>query len=554
MKKFLLALSLFGSVMVGRSQTILNELYVQPGANTSEFFELYYAGTLPIGDNVNCWTLLSYYDLGGGNRGVYVLDLPNVSTGLSDRYLVGAATNPFTAQGNSSQVPDFNWNSMDATGKLTKWRVNAAGTGWVQDADPVNLQDFFNNKGAGGFNYSAMMFVDGVFNNGFLGGTNQSTSPIITSLPDLQLTNANSNVCATFTIHFGTLGAFEHVTEAAGQDNGYNRTADGKCGAWEKSSSSAEHTPNRTNGATSTSTAGSMETFEFLHCNVLPGKSVVDFDIISAGTSGATEAEDFPVDVQLWIDNFDLVNGNMVRGTAGANDVFVSRDTINTFAAGVDTFQIPQTAYVFIAYKTKRGCYDKIVFITNGCAPLPVSFKSFTAVRNNRTNVFLKWETITEQNAAGFVVERNINGSWEQVTYVPSQAQGGNSTSLLTYQLNDLNAAKGISQYRIRQVDLDGMAKISDIRSVRGEGQKGSTIIYPNPSDDGKVNVVFEGGAIAKRNITVQDLSGRIIKEWKSYTNNNIQIENLTPGFYTIRIVNIETGEQDVQKAVVNKR
>jgi len=120
--------------------------------------------------------------------------------------------------------------------------------------------------------------------------------------------------------------------------------------------------------------------------------------------------------------------------------------------------------------------------------------------------------------------------------------------------VNDLNAAKGISQYRIRQVDLDGMAKISDIRSVRGEGQKGSTIVYPNPSDDGKVNVVFEGGAIAKRNITVQDMSGRIIKEWKNYTNNNIQIENLTPGFYTIRIVNIETGEQDVQKAVVNKR
>ena len=127
------------------------------------------------------------------------------------------------------------------------------------------------------------------------------------------------------------------------------------------------------------------------------------------------------------------------------------------------------------------------------------------------------------------------------------------ATAYLSYQLNDLNATKGISQYRIRQVDLDGMAKISDIRSVRGEGQKASTIVYPNPSSDGRVNVVFQG-EIAKRNVTVQDMSGRIIKEWRNYTNNNIQIENLTPGFYTIRIVNIETGEQDVEKAVVNKR
>jgi hypothetical protein len=36
--------------------------------------------------------------------------------------------------------------------------------------------------------------------------------------------------------------------------------------------------------------------------------------------------------------------------------------------------------------------------------------------------------------------------------------------------------------------------------------------------------------------------------------NNNIQIDNLTAGFYTIRIIDTETGEQTVEKIVVKKR
>ncbi|MEQ1678779.1 MAG: hypothetical protein ABL876_18935, partial [Chitinophagaceae bacterium] len=105
------------------------------------------------------------------------------------------------------------------------------------------------------------------------------------------------------------------------------------------------------------------------------------------------------------------------------------------------------------------------------CIPLPVDFKSFTARRNGST-VLLKWETSTEQNSKGFAVERNLGGdNWQEVAFVPSQAVGGNSSSLLSYQHIDQNTAKGISQYRIRQVDLDNKSKFSEVRSVRGSDQ-----------------------------------------------------------------------------------
>lgn len=187
-----------------------------------------------------------------------------------------------------------------------------------------------------------------------------------------------------------------------------------------------------------------------------------------------------------------------------------------------------------------------------GCIPLPVSFKSFTATRN-RSNVLLRWETASEQNNSGFAVERNTGGNWEQIGWVPTQAAGGNSDALLTYTFNDINNIKGITQYRIRQVDIDAKSTYSIIRSVYAEGQLGKTIVYPNPSNDGKVNVVFSDISVT-RDISVMDMSGRVVRQIKGIVNNNVTIDNLQPGMYTLRITAIETGEQAVEKVVVNKR
>jgi len=189
-----------------------------------------------------------------------------------------------------------------------------------------------------------------------------------------------------------------------------------------------------------------------------------------------------------------------------------------------------------------------------GCATLPVTLKSFTAVRKNSDVVELKWETATEENSKGFEVQRKLsNGVWQSIIFVATKAINGNSNSPLKYDFTDLNNARGITQYRLKQVDIDGKQYYSQIRSVRGEGQKAKTIIYPNPSGDGKVTVVFED-ANSPRDVSLLDVSGRTLKQWKGVTNNTIQVDNLNAGFYTVRIVNMETGEQVVEKFIVNKR
>lgn len=192
--------------------------------------------------------------------------------------------------------------------------------------------------------------------------------------------------------------------------------------------------------------------------------------------------------------------------------------------------------------------------IEEACASdvLPVSLRSFTAARNNST-VLLRWETVLEENSRGFYIERNTgNGGWQSVGYVATKAINGSSHSPLNYEFPDLNNAKGVTQYRLRQIDIDGKHAYSPIRSVRATGQKGKTIVYPNPSTDGKVNVVFND-VNTVRDVSLSDLNGRVIKHWKGVVN-NIQIDNLTAGFYTIRIIDTETGEQTVEKVVVKKR
>lgn len=216
---------------------------------------------------------------------------------------------------------------------------------------------------------------------------------------------------------------------------------------------------------------------------------------------------------------------------------------------------INQNIFIVVTQTTgsANGASRVIVFRSLGCTPLPVSFKSFSASRINRTNVMLKWETITEINNRGFYIQRSTaNNIWETATFIPTQATSGNSSSLLTYSFNDVNANKGITQYRIQQVDLDGRAKYSEIRAVRGDGQQQNVIVYPTPSADGHVNVLFEEkGSV--RDITLTDMNGRILKQWNALSNNTLQIENLGSGMYLLKVIVRETGYQTIERIIVSK-
>jgi hypothetical protein len=555
MKKILLSMGLFSLVLVGKSQTVLNEVYSEPGNGKSEFIEMYNSSTIGA-QNVDCFTVLTYWE-SGANKGWYVMDLPNVTIPSKGWYVLAAAT-PFNVQSQTNVTADLNWNDAafraSSDGYLKKYQVSGSTYTEVNINTPVvavnDLSVDVSPAGATGHNYFTFLLQNGVLINGFWGGGSNGTLPSgIKTMPALSITPAGSCGGGSYSVDFSSFGAVEFVNQAPGSDNGYARTSDGKCGAWTKTSSSVNHTPGATNGSAS-SLAGSLTTAEVLGCNNPPSSAAryVQFDITAVGGS-ANETDDFPVQVQVYN---DANHNHLLDGS----DFIINTKSQALVASPADTVQLTGSntnADVILVYKTKRGCFDKLVNVLNSCIPLPVNFKSFTAVRNNASTVSLKWETITEQNSRDFVVERNINGTWIAIGTVASQAQGGNSNSLLTYTFVDNNNFKGISQYRVRQVDFDNRSRSTEIKAVRGENQKLQLIIYPNPSFDGKVNVVFDN-ATGLRDLALMDMSGRVVKQINGVTNDNITLDNLTPGIYTLRVIDRETGEQNVQKVVINKR
>jgi hypothetical protein len=181
---------------------------------------------------------------------------------------------------------------------------------------------------------------------------------------------------------------------------------------------------------------------------------------------------------------------------------------------------------------------------------LPVRFSSFTASRTSETKVSIAWTTASEQNNRGFNVQKNVNGEWKTIAFVFSQTLDGNSTSALTYSYNDPNMEKGITQYRVQQVDIDGHFTYSDIRAIRGETVATKLLVYPNPSADGKVNVVFDDN-MGLRDVQVNDMQGKVIKSYKGISSNILVIERLTSGFYTIKVTNPATAASSVQKVII---
>ncbi len=188
---------------------------------------------------------------------------------------------------------------------------------------------------------------------------------------------------------------------------------------------------------------------------------------------------------------------------------------------------------------------------STGGAPLPVLFSAFSVSRNKEL-VTLKWETATESSNSGFAIEHNAGGSWQQAGFVASQALNGNSSDKLNYEFSEINTNKGMTQYRLKQVDIDGAAKYSEIKAIRGTEQDAKITIFPNPSLDGNVNVVFTDATT--RDISITDMAGRVIKQWNGFNSNSLQVTGLTTGMFSLRISNRITGTQTSEKIIVAAR
>jgi len=506
MKKIFILCVLAVSATFLNAQVVLNEIYTDPGNGKNEFFEFYNTSSDPVPQNMDNYTLVAYYEE-PGKTGFYVLDLPN-QTVASKGYYVGSSANPFKVQGQSNVAANFVWNAIPAGSSLKKFE--RTGAIYTEVTVPANLNDLFVARSGTGCIQHILVFQNGLLINGVFTGTNFATIPTyIKTMPPLFVDMSGAS--PDFTINFNSYNdnQFEYVNSAAGNDNGYMRLSDGKCGVWAKSSSAVNHTPGQSNGSASGS-AGDLSISNYItELGSDPTKSLLVYNVTASTLSA------FPVTIQVYEDLG-------IIGQLDAGDLIVDTRVLYTLTEGDQSVIIPSRTYpAIIVARTPSGCFDQVIAVPNTLKLLPVHLISFQGNMNKNNKVTLNWTVADNEIANNFEVERSFNGrDFTTVGVVFASEKMGTEN----YMFYETTTGSDKVMYRLKMIDKNHEVDYSRILIFQLKSTISNNIkIIGNPVND-KLTFSYTSPATQMVDVKVYDISGRVVLNNKvtSLEGNNV--------------------------------
>jgi len=214
---------------------------------------------------------------------------------------------------------------------------------------------------------------------------------------------------------------------------------------------------------------------------------------------------------------------------------YVWTNTVGTNRANIVT---PGTVGSFnytVADNRNGGLLDN--FTVNVTGTLPVTFKDFK-LQKNAAGININWTVSTIINHSYFSIERSTDGI--RFTEINRNSENINGLTEKSFSVNDINLPAGnIFYYRIKQCDVNGACKYTDVKSVRFD-KYAKPVLYPKPAEN-VLNILYTGNGAIKIDIIITDEIGRVlIKETKTVSagRNNLQtdISKLKPGTYIVII------------------
>ena len=161
-------------------------------------------------------------------------------------------------------------------------------------------------------------------------------------------------------------------------------------------------------------------------------------------------------------------------------------------------------------------------------------------------SVRLTWQTASETNNAGFYIQRKQGGShWQRLGFVGSNAQGGTTSERQSYRFTDADLPYAADSliYRLRQVDTDGAAHVSDRTVLRLGGPNRLTLQHPFPNPARRqAKVRFGIPKPATVQVAIYDLLGRRVTTLVAGRleagrhAERMSVSSLAPGMYFIRL------------------
>ncbi len=190
--------------------------------------------------------------------------------------------------------------------------------------------------------------------------------------------------------------------------------------------------------------------------------------------------------------------------------------------------------------------------ITQSITPLPIELLEFTGRSEGPSN-YLEWTTASEINNDFFTLERSADG-YDFETFATVDG-AGNSSSQIHYEKYDYNPFIGVTYYRLKQTDFNGLfsyAKIIALANVLDKVSMGG--IHPNPSS-GIIAFDFFSPKSGILEVRMIDNAGRIVLDQlenivQDQTKINFSISNFARGEYTIEVI-FDNGDYTNQIKIV---
>ena len=207
---------------------------------------------------------------------------------------------------------------------------------------------------------------------------------------------------------------------------------------------------------------------------------------------------------------------------------------------------LPSSGFMTLNFTQGASVWSCMYDVTGGAGTvLPIKLISFDAKLQD-DKAIIKWTTAEERNNEKFEIERA--GEDKSFTVVGTVTSLGNSSSPVSYEFTDVSPLRGLSFYRLKQIDIDNRSGYSLVRRVDNR-IKGIQIkqLFPNPvADNATLQIISDKTQSA--DIKIYDRSGKlVITEQKVLhpgdQNWQLNTSRLAPGIYEIIIISKEGNE-----------
>lgn len=403
------------------------------------------------GDSLNNWgTIISdsiRIDLGYLNN-----YSGGVLTSTGDLFVSGS---PFTQEGtlNNSGIFKFNGGTiLDNSGTITNTGytefyttqlINESGGAFINSGQLSIYGDVTNAAGGTFTNSNIFTFYEGTFtNNGTI--TNNSGAEVNLEETFFKTLTNNSVI-----VNNGVINAINYSFEQNGIYSG--------SGVF--------------NGSlTLTNPSGSI---------LRPGSSPGCMTLNQFTNQGSVEIEIEGTTACTQYDRVNVTGAATLGGTMdvtweftpSAGDEFI----VMTYGSktGTMTVNIPPISGLIFT-ESYSSTQMKITVIS-----LPVELLEFEASWKGE-GVKLDWETASETNNEGFLIERSFDGkNWRELGFVQGH---GTSLELQSYSFVDRQPGTGMNYYRLKQLDFDGAFEYSKVIAFEMESNENELNFFPNPA------------------------------------------------------------------------